>query len=149
MVASSLLDGTPGLVLYLALKLGLYLSWSYVGVRWLSPGTGRPLLRGVALGVGRFLLGWVVGASVVPFILVAGALGHLSLFYFTGLGLVRWLEWGLIQSFIPSNPHLSVELLTAANARGRLWRCIGVVLSYLPDAPFLLAHGFPRGRFLC
>ncbi len=133
---------------YIVLKAALYISWSYVGVRWLSPDARGPVVRGIALGAGRIAIGWVVGAAITPLVLVAGALGQLSLFYFTGLALVRWLEWGGIQLFIPRS-RLPADLLTAGDGPGRLWRSIGVVLSYLADAPFLLTHGFPQGRFFC
>jgi hypothetical protein len=144
-----MLQGATGLSVYLTLKLLAYICWCYRGVRWLSPAADRPLRRGLALGVGRFALGWGVGASMIPFVLVTSAMGRLSLFYFTGLVAVRWLEWGIVQSFVPGNGYRTMDFLTAVNARGRTWRAIGVLLSYLPDAPFLLAYGFPQGRFLC
>src|SRR5262245_43605895 len=46
-VTLRLLDGATGLAFYLALKAALYLSWSYVGVRWLSPDARKPVLRGL------------------------------------------------------------------------------------------------------
>jgi hypothetical protein len=143
------LEGTAGLAFYLSLKLGGYLLWSYVGVRWFSPGARTPLLSGIVLGIGRLVLGWLVGVGVAPLVLVAGAAGDLPLFYFTGLGLIRWLEWGVIQLLIPGSHWVSPDLLTGGSASARLWRGVGVFVSYLADAPFLLAHGFPQGRFLC
>lgn len=144
----SLFDGATGLFLYLSLKAILYLSWSYAGVRWLAPHLDRPVPRALALGVARLVVGWFAGAALVPFVLVAGGMGKLPLFYFTGLALVRWLEWGLVQWFISERP-VALDLLTAGTPSGRRWRSVGVLVSYLPDVPFLLSNGFPEGRFLC
>ena len=96
-----LLEGGSGLAIYLGLKLAGYLIWSYVGVRWLSPETTKPLKTGIALGFGRLFLGWLAGLMVSPLVLVAAGTNQLPLFYFTGLVLVRWFEWGVIQSLIP------------------------------------------------
>ncbi len=143
-----LLEGTSGLVTYLALKLGGYLAVCYVGVTWLGRGQGRPLPRAVGLGLGRLVLGWITGLTIAPLVLVAAGLEHLPLFYFTGLVLVRWLEWGVIQALIPGAGGASA-FLTGGSAHGRGWRVLGVLVSYLADAPFLFTQGFPHGRFLC
>jgi hypothetical protein len=83
----------------------------------------------VWLGLGRLLLGWVTGLVVGPLVFIAVGVDRLPIFYFTGLLAVRWL--------------------TGGSGRGRAWRLGGVAVSYLADAPFLVAEGFPHGRFLC
>jgi hypothetical protein len=143
------LEGTTGLAVYLSLKLSGYLLWSYVAVKWLSPAARRPLFAGAILGTARMVLGWLVGIAVTPLVLAAGTRGQLPLFYFTGLGLIRWLEWGVIQSLIPGAGQGSRAFLTGASLSGRVWRGLGVLVSYIADAPFLISHGFPQGRFLC
>ncbi len=142
------LEGTSGLLTYLGLKLGGYLAWSYLGVAWLGRDVRRTLLTASGLGVGRLVLGWFAGLTVAPFALAAAGVDQLPLFYFTGLVLVRWLEWGVVHSLIPGSGGFSV-FLTGGSARGRAWRAGGVLVSYLADAPFLVTEGFPRGRFLC
>jgi len=144
-----LLEGGSGLAIYLSLKLGGYLLWSYVGVMWLGRNVRKPLSVAFGLGVSRLVLGWVTGVAVAPFVLVAAGLDHLPVFYFTGLALVRWLEWGVIHCFIPGSGGMSAVFLTGGSARGRMWRAAGLLVSYLADAPFLVTQGFPHGRFLC
>ena len=47
-----------------------------------------------------------------------------------------------------SMPGLS--FIDGLNARGRLWRLGGIVVSYLADLPFLISEGgLPHGRILC
>lgn len=138
-----------GLAAYLGLKLGGYLLWSHVGVTWLSSGARGVVWPSLFLGITRLVLGWVVGLLVAPFVVVAGAMGQLPLFYFTGLAAVRWCEWGVIHSLIPGAGGASPTFFTGGSSRGRLWRGLGVLVSYLADAPFLLREGFPHGRFLC
>src|SRR6266540_1029705 len=121
-----LLEGTPGLITYLALKLGGYLLWSYVGVKWLGRDARKPLSAAVGLGVGRLMLGWG-----------------------TGLAVARWLEWGVIHCMIPGGGGVSAGFLTGGSAHGRVWRVVGVLVSYLADAPFLITEGFPHGRIFC
>ncbi len=144
-----LLEGTPGLITYLALKLGGYLLWSYVGVKWLGRDARKPLSTAVGLGVGRLMLGWGTGIAVAPFALVAVGLDQLPAFYFTGLAVVRWLEWGVIHCMIPGAGGMSAGFLTGGTAHGRVWRVVGVLVSYLADAPFLITEGFPHGRIFC
>jgi hypothetical protein len=144
-----LLEGMSGLVTYLSLKLGGYLLWSYVGVRWLSRDGRKSLSVAVGLGIGRLILGWGTGLAVAPFVLVAAGLEQLPVFYFTGLAMVRWLEWGVIHCLIPGGGGMSAGFLTGGSARGRVWRVVGVLVSYLADAPFLVTQGFPHGRIFC
>lgn len=144
-----MLQGGSGLAIYLILKLGGYLLWSYVGVAWLGRDVRKPFVLAFELGVGRLVLGWITGLGLAPFVLVAAGLGQLPVFYFTGLAVVRWLEWGVIHSVIPGSGGAWARFLTGENAQGRRWRAAGILVSYLADAPFLLTEGFPHGRFLC
>ena len=144
-----LLEGTSGLVIYLGLKLGGYLCWGYAGVRWLGRGSRRPVALAVELGVARLVLGWATGIVVAPAVIVAVRLDQVPLFYFTGFPLVRWFEWAVIQQLIPGAGGGAAAFVTGGSAAGRIWRAIGVVVSYLADAPFLLAGGFPHGRIFC
>jgi len=144
-----MLEGGSGLAIYLGLKLGGYLLWSLVGVAWLGRDVRRPLVLASGLGLGRLVLGWIVGLAVAPFVLAAAGLDRLPVFYFTGLALVRWLEWGVVHLLIPGSGAGWARFLTGENTQGRLWRGAGILISYLADAPFLLAEGFPKGRFLC
>lgn len=144
-----LLEGGSGVAIYLSLKLGGYLLWSYVGVLWLGRDVRKPLWAALGLGVGRLVLGWVTGVAVGPFVLVAAGLGQLPVFYFTGLAVVRWLEWGVIHSLIPGSGGMSANFLTGGSTQGRAWRAVGILVSYLADAPFLATQGFPQGRLFC
>lgn len=143
-----LLEGVSGFAIYLGLKLGGYLLWSYVGVLWLGRNVRRPVPTALGLGVGRLLLGWLAGVMVAPFVIVAAGRQELPLFYFTGLALVRWFEWGVIQCFIPGCGS-PAAFLTGGSSRARAWRLIGILVSYLADSPFLVTQGFPHGRLLC
>ena len=143
-----MLEGNSGFAIYVSLKLGGYIGCSYLGVRWLGR-AARPAMSGVLLGVGRLVIGWLTGAVVAPLAVVAVTTDHVPTFYFTVLAIVRWFEWGVIQSLIPAAPGSAAAFVTGGTPRGRLWRAIGVIVSYLADAPFLLAEGFPRGRIFC
>jgi hypothetical protein len=142
------LEGGTGLAVYLALKLGGYLVWSYVGVKWLGR-TTRPAVVALFLGVARLVIGWATGMAVAPLALVALSTDHVPVFYFTALVVVRWFEWGLIQILIPGGLGAGVGFVTGGSKDWRMWRVIGIGVSYLADAPFLVAQGFPRGRLFC
>jgi hypothetical protein len=72
------------------------------------------------------------------------------LFYFTALAIVRWFEWGVIQCSIPFPENAVHVFVHGGSQRGRVWRIIGILVSYLADLPFLIASGgFPRGRLFC
>ncbi len=143
------LEGGTGLAVYLSLKLLGYLLWSWAGVKLLGH-TGRPARTAALLGLGRLVIGWVTGLVVAPLAIVAVTTDRVPTFYFTALVVVRWFEWGVIQVLIPGGHESSLGgFITGASGRGRLWRAAGVVVSYLADAPFLLANGFPQGRIFC
>ena len=142
------LEGGLGLAVYLVLKLGGYVAWSYVGVRWLGR-TTKLVMVALLLGVARLVIGWITGLVVAPVALVAVSTGHVPVFYFTALVVVRWFEWGAIQLLIPGRPGPGVGFVTGGSRQGRIWGAVGVGVSYLADAPFLLAEGFPRGRIFC
>jgi hypothetical protein len=143
-----LLEGGSGLAIYLGLKLGGYLLWSFAGMRWLAPENPKPIKAAIGLGFGRLVLGWIVGILVAPFALAATKGEHLPVFYFTALAVVRWFEWGVIQSLIPGREQRPV-FLSGGSGQGRAWRLGGILVSYLADAPFLLTEGFPHGRLFC
>src|SRR5262249_1052171 len=142
-----MLEGINGLLIYLSLKLGGYTLWSYVGLRWLEPKHPNVLSAAIARGAGRLVLGWVTGILVAPFALAAFGTNHVAMFYFTALALVRWFEWGVIQYSI-STPQSGLRMfLDGGSSQGRLWRFSGILVSYVADAPFLIAEGgFPQGR---
>jgi hypothetical protein len=143
------LEGPAGLVIYLVLKSGGYTLWSYLGVRWLS--AARPAGgRAVGLGLLRLLIGWVAGLVVAPFVVVGGT-DRIPLIYFTVLAVVRWFEWGVIALVLPAAPGGSRAGFVLGGSRRQVaWRLGGIAVSYLADAPFLIAGGgFPRGRLLC
>jgi hypothetical protein len=143
-----MLEGGTGLAIYLALKLGGYVAWSAVGARWLGP-SQRPLATAAALGVLRLAIGWMSGLLVAPLAIAAVQADRVPVFYFTALVLVRWFEWGLIGMLMPRQPRTAATFAAGASTRGRFWRLGGIAVSYLADAPFLLAAGFPRGRLFC
>jgi hypothetical protein len=144
------LDGLPGLFTYLLLKLTGYTLCSYLGLRWFDPKRSSVVAGALGRGVGRLVIGWITGIMVGPFALVAVGTDHLPLFYFTALAVVRWFEWGIIQLSIPPAQNAASILFTGGSARGRAWRLIGILVSYLADAPFLIAGGgFPKGRIFC
>jgi hypothetical protein len=116
-----LFEGTSGLVLYAALKLGGYAAWSYLGLASASSGGRATVLRALTLGIGRLVLGWASGIFVAPLALVAVGTNHLGLFYFLALPVVRWFEWGVIQLLIsPGDP--GATLVHGKDTRRRLWR---------------------------
>ena len=143
------LEGGTGLAVYLSLKLGGYLVWSWAGVKLLGR-TRRPVRMAALLGLVRLVIGWVTGLAVAPLAIVAVTTDRVPTFYFTAVAIVRWFEWGAIQVLIPGGQERKLRVFfTSASGRGCLWRVAGIVVSYLADAPFLLASGFPRGRIFC
>jgi hypothetical protein len=143
-------EGLPGLFTYVLLKLIGYTLWSYVGLRWFDPKRSSFSTGALARGVGRLLIGWLTGIFVGPFALIAVGTNHLPLFYFTALAIVRWFEWGVIELSIPSAKTGANIFIAGGSHRGRAWRLIGILVSYLADAPFLIASGgFPKGRLFC
>jgi hypothetical protein len=143
-----LLEGGSGLAIYIGLKLTLYTAWSYGGMRHLRPKRPPGWLDALRWGVVRLGIGWVTGILVAPLVVGAVATGHLPLFYATGLVVVRWLEWGLLEVMIA--PELGGRSILLGSSRsGRVWRVGAVLASYLADAPFLLTQGFPQGRIFC
>ena len=140
-------EGFTGLLVYIALKLIGYSGWSWAGLAWLGK-DGR-LSGALARGVGRLLIGWVTGLAVAPLALVAAGTGHVTMFYFLVLPVVRWLEWGIIHvTLVPD--HQGAAFVHGLSTRGRLWRAGGIVVSYLADLPFLVAEGgLPHGRIFC
>ena len=96
------------------------------------------------------MLGWITGVLVAPFALMAVGTNQVPLFYFTALAVVRWLEWGVIQLSIPHPENNVSVILSGGSRRGRLWRIVGILVSYMADAPFLIEEGgFPQGRLFC
>src|SRR5438445_12020498 len=83
---------------------------------WLGRNVRKPLSVAFGLGVSRLVLGWVTGVAVAPFVVVAAGLVHLPVFYFTGLALVRWLEWGVIHCFIPGAGSVNSDLIFSGNS---------------------------------
>lgn len=142
-------EDAGGLILYVALKLGGYTAWCYLGLASSWSQAPRTALGSLTRGIGRLLLGWVTGIVVGPLAIVAVGANHLELFYFLALPFVRWFEWGLIQlSMSPSDP--GATLVHGRDANRRWWRLGGIMVSYLADAPFIIASGgFPHGRILC
>jgi hypothetical protein len=143
-------EGIPGLVSYVLLKLGGYSAWSHLGLRWFDPKRRSDVLGALGRGVARLALGWLTGILVAPLALVAAGTGHVPLFYFTALAGVRWLEWGLLQLSFPVPAKGLATLVHGGTRRARVWRLGGILVSYLADAPFLIASdGFPHGRLFC
>jgi len=143
-----MLEGGSGLAVYLVLKLGGYVAWSWLGVRWLGR-SPRPFAAALALGIARLGIGWLTGLLVAPLAIAAVASDQVPLFYFTALVIVRWLEWGAIEMLLPGHARSGLTFVAGASGRSRLWRLGGIAVSYLADAPFLLAEGFPNGRLFC
>jgi hypothetical protein len=83
---------------------------------------------------------------VAPFALAVSGTNHIPLFYFTVLAVVRWFEWGILQYSFPSSPVGGASFFTAGSGRWRLWRLVGILVSYLADAPFLVVGGFRRTK---
>ena len=53
-------------------------------------------------------------------------------------------------TFLPLGAGLLLLAMNAfVNVPADLWRGIGILVSYLADAPFLLSGGFPQGRIFC
>ncbi len=145
-----MLEGVWGLFIYVFLKLSGYTLWSYVGLRWFDPKRTNFASGALGRGVGRLVLGWITGVLVAPFALMAVGTNQVPLFYFTALAVVRWLEWGVIQLSIPHPENNVSVILSGGSRRGRLWRIVGILVSYMADAPFLIEEGgFPQGRLFC
>jgi len=144
------LEGFPGLAIYLFLKLAGYTAWSALALRWFDPQLRNVVPGALGRGLMRLVLGWVTGILVAPLALVAVGTNKIPLFYFTLLVVVRWFEWGVIQCTIKSPESGLSTFLGGASWRGRVWRIGGIAVSYLADAPFLIAAGgFPHGRIFC
>lgn len=142
-------EGKAGLVLYVALKLGGYAAWSYLGLASAWSGGRATVLGALTRGIGRLLLGWATGILVAPLALVAVGTNQVRLFYFLALPFVRWFEWGLLQLSI-SAVDAGATLVHGKDTTRRRWRLGGIIVSYLADAPFIIASGgFPQGRIFC
>jgi len=144
-----MLEVTQGLLVYLTLKAGGYALWCVVGAR-LVVRPRRSIAAGIALGMLRLVIGWITGVAVAPVAIAAVQADRVPLFYFTALVIVRWFEWGVIELLLQPPPSRTLaSIATGASPSTRWWRLAGIVVSYLADAPFLLAGGFPRGRIFC
>jgi len=152
------MDGPLQLIVYVAVKLLAYITWCALGVRWLDPQDRSTLRSGLQFGFLRLLLGVVAGVSIF---LVGGmmhwsAWNNILLQYLTVYAPVRWFEWGLMELLIVRNQRHSHlwSFLAGGDAKSRLWRFGGIVVSHLADLPLILGYGgvhdmLPVGRFLC
>ena len=101
------------------LKFPLYAFLCMWGMRWLRIGPGdateAAFLAGVKLLVG--ILGYLV------FVLIgAEAFGETK--QLASLGVLSWLEWGVIERFVLERDFAARELVEGWSTRSRTWRLV-------------------------
>src|SRR5712664_451973 len=90
-----------GYIAYIAVKCLAYVLWCYLGLRALDPGRERPMRRAVGLGIGRLILGIVVGLFIFFAALsMNNATRNAPLTYFSIYVPVRVAEWGVMHLFV-------------------------------------------------
>ena len=152
------MDGPFQLIVYVAIKFLAYFTWCALGVRFLDPHKRSTIRSGLLFGSLRLLLGVVVGVSIFLLggIMHWAAWNNLVLQYLTVYVPVRWFEWGLMELLIVRDQSHGplFSLLAGGDAKTRLWRLGGIVVSHLADLPLIFGSGgvhemLPGGRFLC
>jgi hypothetical protein len=145
-----------GALLYFGLKFVAYSGWCYLGLFKFRRQQKPVLLRALAYGFLRLLLGfffgvliWLLSSSLMS------ALGYgLSQNILTYLFVyvpVRWIEWTIMAMIIVPGSFSLSRWGVGIGVNDRLWRLGGIAISCLADIPLIASLGgvVPVGRFLC
>jgi hypothetical protein len=146
------MDSGFSFLVYVIVKLAAYVSWCYVGLRWLHQ---RNSVRGgLAFGCARLLLGIAFGITifVVGGILHREVPAHPVLMYLSIYAPVRYIEWTILAALLRHSDASQAQPIFLGR---QAWILGGIAVSHLADLPLILttyegAKGFlPVGRFLC
>ena len=130
-------------IIYIIVKALAYSAWCYAGVRWFRAGSAEPIAAAIGFGLGRLLLGIVLGLFI--FLLALGVNDVVRYAPFTYVVVyvpVRIGEWTLWYRLMrKDDPQFY----------GLFWVIGGVVVSCLADIPIAInEHGLiPVGRPFC
>ena len=128
---------------YLLVKLVAYISWCYLGLRWFRPEHPKPAGEAVILGIGRLVLGMLLGIGIYLAALgMNNATRNAPLTYaaiYVPVRIVEWSVWFFVLRGRGPLPRIV------------LWIAGGVAISCLADFPIgIVEHGVvPVGRPLC
>jgi hypothetical protein len=146
------------LVSYAVAKFLAYWAWSAYGVAQSAPGLGpsERASRGALFGLLRWLIGLLFGIGVFfasifggllfPSALVELAFENIWLLYLVVYVPIRYIEWGIIASFLAS------DAFPVRSRKLHIWILGGIAISILVDLvhPDMIEQGrFCVGRCLC
>jgi hypothetical protein len=118
------------------LKYFLYVFLCTWGMRWLRGGPGD--LTDAAFLAGVKLLVGIVGYLVYG--LIGGeAFGESE--RLASLGVLSWLEWGVIERFVAERDFAVTELVGGWSTQSRIWRLVAAALGTAYDVAMLSVLG--------
>jgi hypothetical protein len=132
-----------GYAVYVVVKWIAYASWCFLGLRVLAPERPRPLRRAAVLGVGRLVLGIVVGVLIFFAALsMSNATRNAPLTYVSIYVPVRIVEWAIFHVLVSRRVQWTKSVA---------WVIGGVMVSCLADIPVGIMEGgvVPVGRPFC
>lgn len=132
-----------GMVFYGVVKAIVYIGWCYLGVRWFRFGELSPIRTAIAFGMGRLVLGVIVGLFIfLAALSMNNATRNAPLTYFSIYVPVRILEWFIWYCLLNR---------IAWNRRVIIWIIGGIFISCLADIPLgIINNGVvPVGRPFC
>ncbi|MBX7220453.1 MAG: hypothetical protein K1Y36_10950 [Blastocatellia bacterium] len=134
------------MLLYGAVKFVAYVTWCYLGIKWLSD-EATPFPLAVGLGTIRWFLGLVFG-FILFFTVQVSSREEAGQTYFFVYSLVRVVEWGFIALIIGVRAR---EQSSFSLPQTVLWVFLGILLSFGTDllSPDGMAGRFCLGRCLC
>ena len=141
-------------VLYIILKYAAYVGWCYLGLKKLGSPSDDCESVAFRLGFYRLLIGMVFGGVIgIGVFVAASALTHGGGTAFAYLCIyipVRWVEWTIMSVMIVRESYYPKRWIIGLTEGDSLWRLGGIGVSFLADAPILMATGgFHVGRILC
>src|SRR5947207_4383820 len=128
------------IVIYITVKALAYSAWCYLGVRWFQPESTEPHAAAIVYGLGRLMLGIVLGLFI--FLLAVGmnnAVRSQLLTYLVIYVPVRIGEWTFWYRLMrKDDPQFY----------GLFWVLGGVIVACLADIPIAIADHrlIPAGR---
>ena len=128
---------------YIFTKALAYTAWCFVGIAWFAPGRRPRVQAAITFGIGRLLLGVVLGLGIyVAALSMNNATRNAPLTYLVIYLPVRLGEWMLWYFILRTEP---------GGRRAAIWVVGGIILSCLADLPLGLIEGgvVPVGRPFC
>ena len=131
------------ITIYIIVKALAYCTWCYVGVRWFRPESPHPFAAAIGYGLGRLMLGIVLGLFIFMFAVgINNAVQSQALAYLLVYVPVRIGEWSLWYRVVRGRGDYAPPMF---------WILGGVVVSCLADIPIAIEMGgiIPVGRPFC